>query len=178
MDRFSTRRLTAERLNESHLADLVALHLDPEVSRFLGGVRTPETTRTYLASNMAHWDRHGFGLWVFRTQTGEFAGRAGIRHIVLDDGAEDIEIAYTLKRSAWGQGFASEIATALTTIGLLRLRLPSLVGVVLVENAASRRVLEKTHFTLERSATYHGEPVAIYRSPSPRLAGTADAIKF
>jgi hypothetical protein len=45
MDRFSTPRLTAERLNESHLKDLVALHLDPEVSRYLGGVRSAETTK-------------------------------------------------------------------------------------------------------------------------------------
>jgi hypothetical protein len=49
MDRFSTPRLTAERLNESHLEDLAALHLDPEVSRYLGGVRSAETTKTYLA---------------------------------------------------------------------------------------------------------------------------------
>src|SRR5262249_49342027 len=110
--------------------------------------------------------------------TGEFAGRAGIRHIVLDDGAEEIEIAYTLKRTVWGQGFASEIASALTTIGLLRLQLPSLVGVVLVENGASRRGLEKAHFALERNARYHDEPVVVYRSPSRPLMATAYAIKF
>ena len=77
--------MTAERLNESHLADLVALHLDPEVSRYLGGVRSPEVTKDYLKTNMAHWDRYGFGLWALRTHAGEFAGRAGIRHLAVDD---------------------------------------------------------------------------------------------
>ena len=54
MHHFSTSRLTAEKLREDHLADLVALHLDPEVSRYLGGVRSAEVTKTYLAVNMAH----------------------------------------------------------------------------------------------------------------------------
>jgi RimJ/RimL family protein N-acetyltransferase len=162
MNQFSTTSLTAERLRDDHLADLVTLHLDPEVSRYLGGVRSAEATEAYLAVNMAHWDQHGFGLWVLRTRDGAFAGRAGIRHILVDD-ADEIEIAYTFKRSFWGQGLASEIATALTDIGLSQLGLPSLIGLVHVGNGASRRVLEKTNYTLEKSTTYHGNDAVIYR---------------
>jgi RimJ/RimL family protein N-acetyltransferase len=84
MDHFTTNRLAAARLCEDHLDDLVALHLDPDVSRYLGGVRSAEVTKTYLATNMTHWDRHGFGLWALRTKDGAFAGRAGIRHILVD----------------------------------------------------------------------------------------------
>jgi RimJ/RimL family protein N-acetyltransferase len=165
MKHFTTNRLTAERLHECHLEDLVALHLDPEVSRYLGGVRSPEATRAYLSVNIAHWDRHGFGLWALRTQTGEFAGRAGIRHVLVE-GVEEVEVAYTFKRTLWERGLASEIACALTSIGLQKLHLPSLVGVVSVKNCASRRVLEKSNFILERGATYHDEEVIVYRSPT------------
>ncbi|MEY9123429.1 RimJ/RimL family protein N-acetyltransferase [Bradyrhizobium yuanmingense] len=162
VDHFSTARLTAERLRENHLAELVALHCDPEVSRYLGGVRTPEVTKAYLATNMAHWDQHGFGLWTLRTADGAYAGRAGIRHVLVDD-VDEIEIAYALKREFWGQGFASEIATALTDIGLSQLALPSLIGIVYVGNTASRRVLEKSNYLLERSKNRHGGDVVIYR---------------
>lgn len=162
MDHFRTNRLTAEKLRDDDLADLVALHLDAEVSRYLGGVRSAETTKTYLAANMAHWDQHGFGLWALRTKDGEFAGRAGIRHILVD-GIDEIEIAYTFKRDLWGQGLASEIAAALTHIGLSQLALPSLIGLVFVEHGASRRVLEKSNYILEKSTTHHGEDVVIYR---------------
>src|SRR5256885_2911076 len=136
MERFTTERLIAERLREDHLADLVALHLDPEVSRYLGGVRTPEATQQYLAVAMAHWDQRGFGLWALRTQAGEFAGRAGIRNAIVE-GAPEFEILYTLKREFWGRGFASEIAAALTGIARSQLRLRSLVGLVVVGNDAS-----------------------------------------
>ncbi|QFI77289.1 GNAT family N-acetyltransferase [Bradyrhizobium betae] len=149
-------------MNESHLADLAALHLDPEVSRYLGGVRAPEVTATYLATNMAHWDQHGFGLWVLRTKDGAFAGRAGIRHLLVDD-IDEIEIAYAFKREFWGQGLASEVAIALTDIGLSHHELPSLIGLVYVDNGASRRVLEKANYVLEKNTVRHGEDVVIYR---------------
>lgn len=162
LDHFSTDRLSAEKLREDHLADLVALHLDAEVSRYLGGVRSAEKTEDYLTVNMAHWDQHGFGLWALRTKDGAFAGRAGLRHIMVD-GVDEIEIFYAFTRSLWGRGFASEIATALTRIGLSQIELPSLVGIVYVGNGASRRVLEKSNYLLERSTNRHGEDVVIYR---------------
>ena len=162
MKHFSTNRLTAEALQETHLQDLVDLHLDPEVSRYLGGVRSPAATKAYLQNNIAHWEQHGFGLWVLRTKAGEFAGRAGIRRVHLED-VEEVEIVYTFKRALWGQGLASEITEALTSIGLRQLKLPSLVGLVSVENGASRRVLEKSGFTGERTAIYHGEEIVVFR---------------
>ncbi|MDH6259280.1 GNAT family N-acetyltransferase [Bradyrhizobium sp. BR13661] len=168
MDQFSTKRLTGERLNETHLADLVALHLDPDVSRYLGGVRSAEVTKTYLATNMAHWEQHGFGLWALRTKDGVFAGRAGLRHILVDD-IDEIEIAYTFRRDLWGQGFASEIATALTDIGLSQLKLPSLIGLVFVEHGASRRVLEKSNYSFEKYTMHHDEAVVIYRINRPAM---------
>jgi RimJ/RimL family protein N-acetyltransferase len=166
MDQFSTPRLIAERLREDHLADLVELHLDAEVSRYLGGVGSPEATKAYVAVNMDHWDRHGFGLWALRTRDGAFAGRAGLRHIIVD-GMDEVEIAYTFRRDLWGQGLASEIATTLTEIGLRQLELQSLIGLVLVGNGASRRVLEKATYVLEKSTTHRGEDVVIYRARAP-----------
>lgn len=165
MECFSTTRLTAEKLHEGHLADLVSLHLDPDVSRYLGGVRSPDATKAYLKVNMAHWYQYGFGLWVLKTNTGEFAGRAGIRHVIVDD-VDEVEIAYTFKRSLWGQGLASEIAKALTNVGLSQLKLLSLVGLVLVENRASCRVLEKTNFSFERNTIFRREKIVVYRAPA------------
>jgi RimJ/RimL family protein N-acetyltransferase len=165
MEQFSTARLTAERLCERHLADLVALHLDPEVSRYLGGVRSAAATEAWLAVNIAHWQRYGFGLWALKTRTGEFAGRAGLRHVLLD-GTDEVELVFTLARALWGQGLASEIAQALMQIGLSQLQLRSLIGIASIGNAASRRVLEKSGFAPERSGHYHGDEVVIYRHRS------------
>ncbi len=162
METFATERLIAERLRDDHLADLVALHLDPDVSRYLGGVRSPEATAAYLAAAVAHWDRRGFGLWALRTQAGAFAGRAGIRHAVVE-GEEEFELLYTFKREFWGRGLASEIAAALVGIARSQLGLPPLVALVVVGNGASCRVLEKSGFARQRSMLSRGEEVAVYR---------------
>ncbi|WP_165186882.1 GNAT family N-acetyltransferase [Caulobacter soli] len=162
MDRLETPRLVAERLDQRHLPDLIALHLDPEVSRYLGGTRSAEATQAYLAANLAHWDDHGFGLWIWRTPDGSFVGRAGVRPLAVE-GVPEIEVAYALAREAWGRGYAGEITRALVEHGLGRLALPSLVGVVMVDHVASRRVLEKAGFAFERTVVHAGEPCALYR---------------
>jgi len=93
---------------------------------------------------------------------GAFVGRAGIRPLVVE-GVEEIEIAYALARDAWGRGYAGEIAEALVEHALGRLALPSLVGVVMVDHGASRRVLERAGFAFEREVVHAGEPCALYR---------------
>lgn len=160
---FSTSRLRAERLSPAHLRDLTELHLDPEVSRYLGGVRTPAETKEYLDVNLAHWDSYGFGLWVFRTAEGNFAARAGIRRTQID-GAPEIEIAYTLHRNLWGQGLATEIAHALVAIWRDAKLSASLIGISSLGNEPSRRILVKVGLTYERDTTYHDAEVAVYRT--------------
>ena len=159
---FATERLTAEKLAPAHLGELTTLHLDPEACRYLGGVRTPESTSAYLDVNLAHWAEHGYGLWVVRMSDGAFAGRVGIRHTLLE-GAPEVEIAYTFKPELWGRGLATEAADALVRLWRARLDVPSLVGIASIENYASRRVLAKAGFKYEREATYHDEPVVVYR---------------
>lgn len=164
MERFATERLIAERLSERHLADLVALHLDPDVSRYLGGVRTAEATQAYLAAATEHWKRHGFGLWALRTRDGAFAGRAGIRRALVE-GVAEFEILYTLKRDCWGRGLASEIVSALIEIARTELKSPSLVALIVVGNDASCRVIGKAGFSRERTILSRGNEVDVYRSP-------------
>ena len=92
----------------------------------------------------------------------EFAGRAGIRHAVVD-GTPELEILYTLKREFWGRGLASEIAAVLTGAVRSQLGLPPLVGLVALGNEASCYVLEKTVFTRERTVLHRAEEVLLYR---------------
>jgi RimJ/RimL family protein N-acetyltransferase len=122
MNRLVTARLIAQRLDERDLPDLVALHLDPDVSRYLGGIRSAETTRAYLAANLVHWDRYGFGLWIWRTPDGAFVARAGIRPLTVE-GVPEIEIAYALARGVWGRGYAGEIVEVLVEHALRGLAL-------------------------------------------------------
>jgi len=162
MDDFRTARLTATRLAQDDLPDLVALHLDPDVSRFLGGVRTPEATAEYLETNLRHWADHGVGLWTLRTNDGVFAGRAGLRYVDVE-GVAELEIAYTFVKPLWGQGFATEIARALVQHWKTRRADPSLVGIVMKGNTASENVLLNAGLGYERDSVFHGELCGVFR---------------
>jgi RimJ/RimL family protein N-acetyltransferase len=170
MDRFRTARIRAERLSPDHLAELCAMHRDPRVMASIGGVRSDEATRNYLAANLNHWDRHGYGLWVLRDEAGRFLGRAGIRHLNIE-GKPEIELAYSFLTDFWGRGLATEIASALLGMAWTHLRLSNLVGFTVLANLASQRVLQKVGFSFERALDYEGESCVLYRIHGPPMPG-------
>jgi RimJ/RimL family protein N-acetyltransferase len=158
-----TERLLASPLRADDFAVLCELHRDPAVMATLGGVRTDESTRAYLAENLAHWDEHGFGLWIFRERAANaFVGRGGLRHVVLE-GQSEVEVAYALAREAWGKGFATEMAQAALDVAFRQLGLQDLVAFTGPENLASRRVMEKVGFRYERDIEHRGEHMVLYR---------------
>ncbi len=162
-NQIKTSRLAADRLRSNHYDWLCALHRDPRVMASLGGVRSARETRRYLQTNLAHWDRHGHGLWILRARDGgRFAGRAGLRHVELA-GADEIELAYALSADFWGRGLATEFGQALIDVAFGPLDLSDLVCFSLIDNRPSRRVMEKLGFADPRPLDYDGEPCVLYR---------------
>jgi ribosomal-protein-alanine N-acetyltransferase len=167
MTEVTTPRLTGTRLAPDDFEPLCALHRDPEVMATLGGVRSDGRTREYLAENLAHWDRHGYGLWMFREQTsGVFVGRGGLRHVTIEDTPE-VEVTYALTRASWGKGYATEIAAASLDRGFRRLARKDIVAFAQPENRASRRVMEKVGLRYERDIVWQGLRHVLYRTSGP-----------
>ena len=81
------------------------------------------------------------GIWhTSRRDTGAFIGFFALNYTGK---TTDIEIGYRLLRNAWGQGFATEGATALAQYGFDDLGLNRIIGVTHPGNLASQRVLMK-----------------------------------
>jgi RimJ/RimL family protein N-acetyltransferase len=163
MSSFSTSRLHAERITEAHFDELLQMHRNERVMATLGGVRQDEAwTREFLQKTIAHWAQFGFGLWAFRDKKGKFAGRGGLRHILVA-GAEEIELAYALMPDYWGQGLATEIAYESLKIGFEQLKLSNIVCFTLTTNLASQRVMQKAGFIYERDMIHANLPHVLYR---------------
>jgi ribosomal-protein-alanine N-acetyltransferase len=164
VDSFRTARMTAERLSPEHLDAMMRLNADPEVAKTLGGIRSAGETRAFMEENLRHWQEHGYGLWVLHeTAGGRFIGRAGIRHVELEGGAREVELAYALMPEFWGKGLATEVSRALVKIAFDDVGLDELVAFTLVDNRASRRVMEKIGMTYERDFIHAGLPHVLYR---------------
>ena len=74
-----TDRLELRPVGPEHEADFVAFYGDPEVMAIRKyGVMDADRAREQHAKLMAHWDKHGFGMYaVFVDDV--FAGEAGLR---------------------------------------------------------------------------------------------------
>ena len=163
-DSFDLPRLRAERLSETHRQALRRIDSNPEVMAMLGGTRTAAETDAYLARNVAHWEEHGFGIWILQDPaSGEVVGRAGLRHLTVR-GVDEVELAYALLPEFWGRGLATDAARACVTIGRDWLSLPSVVALTLPGNLASQQVLRKAALTLEREVVHAGAPHLLFRS--------------
>jgi RimJ/RimL family protein N-acetyltransferase len=94
---------------------------------------------------------------------GAFCGMAGFD--VRDDGRG--ELGWYLAPRFWGRGCATEISALLLGFGFGDLGLPAVVATCDPANIASRRVLEKSGFSLADEETV--EAVETWQGPRPRL---------
>ena len=165
-----TDRLIGRRLRAADFDDLARMHRDPRVMATLapagapnGGLLSDDETRRFLRRNLEHWDRHGYGLWMFRDRAdGRFVGRGGLKRTSVD-GKDEVELAYAVLADYWGRGLATEMAEAILAAGFGHLGLAEVVCFTLTTNRASRRVMEKAGFRYERDFVHTGLPHVFYR---------------
>jgi RimJ/RimL family protein N-acetyltransferase len=158
-----TARLRLRPLMEADVPEWSRLlYADPEVARYLPGPNvTPlERTERLFQHFTSHWQHHGYGEWaVIDCETGAFLGQCGLNHI---EDLGETELDYALARSAWGRGLATEAAQAAVNFAFEMAGLTRLIGFVIPEHAASRRVLERLGFVYECDTHYWGVDLVRY----------------
>lgn len=170
VEQFATPRVVGRRLLPADTDFLVDLHESEIVMDFHGGVRSRRTTEEFVQSNVAHWRHYQLGLYII-SQTEEPdvpIGRAGLRRTEDADGQPVADLSVVLTSSAWGQGLATELGKAITTIGVAMDL--SLVAGTEVRHATARRVMEKVGFVYSDEYRRHSRAWARYRWPTGREA--------
>lgn len=113
-----------------------------------------ERVERWLHSQPAHWQTHGFGWYLVEQQaTGQVMGWCGLR--TLEDTGE-VEVLYLFDKPFWGQGYATEAAQRCVADGFRRYSLKLIIGLTLLGNGASQRVLEKAGLVFVEQAQYFG----------------------
>ena len=150
-----TERLLLRQFTAADVGNLVMLDGDPEVMRFLnGGTPTPiEVVRDEILPRILDfYDRFaGFGCWAaVEKSTGDLLGWFSLRP--RESGpTSDVELGYRLRRSAWGQGYATEGSRALIRRAFAELGAERVFATTYGDNLASRRVMEKAGLRFERA---------------------------
>ena len=150
-----TKRLILRHLEMGDLDALYRLYRDPQIrAHFPEGTLTLEETREEL-----EWFLQGqhtppeLGLWAtVERDTGAFLGRCGLLPWIID-GQSEVELAYLIDKSRWGEGLATEAARGIIEHARTELHLKRLICLIMPGNAASAAVATKVGMAFEREYT-------------------------
>jgi RimJ/RimL family protein N-acetyltransferase len=150
-----TKRLTLRHLEMGDLDALYRLYRDPQIrAHFPDGTRTFTETREELEWFLhGHHTRPELGLWAtLERSTGAFLGRCGLLPWTIE-GQSEVELAYLIDKSRWGEGLATEAARGIIRHACTELHLKRLICLIMPGNAASAAVATKVGMALEREYT-------------------------
>ncbi|AMJ66653.1 GNAT family N-acetyltransferase [Hymenobacter sp. PAMC 26628] len=178
LEPFESARLRYRPLGPPDAAGLFALDTDPAVHRYLGGIGGPRPARVAdslaaICAIQAQYAASGLGRWAVQlAATGEFMGWAGLKRVAGPvNGQHDFyDIGYRLLPRYWGQGYGYEAARAWLAQGFGALALPRVCAYADVDNAGSRRILEKIGLQFGNTFVENGTLCAWYEAPNPALA--------
>jgi [ribosomal protein S5]-alanine N-acetyltransferase len=136
-----TARLELRPFRETDVREITQLLGDSEVTRYMGDVKSPAAAAEAVHIMAEAFATRGWGtLAVVPRGKTYCVGYCGVRPLPH---TPDVEVAFALQRGCWGQGYATEAASACIDSAFKTLEVPSIVATVYPENARSLRVLGK-----------------------------------
>lgn len=158
----STSRLWLREYAPADVDERSAMFADEETMRYYPRLKTRDETIGWIEWNLRSHRQHGFGLWVVELKsTGEFLGECGL--VIQEvDGTREIELGYSIKRSHWGRGIATEAAGAVRDHAFEALGLRRLISIIHPDNVPSQAVARKIGMTHEKDTHLFGLPQRNY----------------
>jgi RimJ/RimL family protein N-acetyltransferase len=154
-----TERLRLRPVAKDDLDEVVRLHEDPEVARFMG---TPdrEWLEEWVEGSDREWTELGYGRMALLDRAGgEFLGRTGLKRWPQ---FEETEVGWALRPEARGRGLATEAARAVLRWAFERFDLPYVTAMIRPDNAPSLAVAERLGLSPVREDELLGVPVIVH----------------
>lgn len=156
MIQLETARLLLRPLQLEDAPTLALLWSDPDVTRYEGGPRKYDELIKLLEADARCTTPSDFDMLpVVEKSTGTVIGYCGLLDKAVD-GKPEIELAYTFAKSAWGKGYATEMAIALKDDAFNRLGLERIISLIDPENIASQFVAQKVGMQYEKTTLRPG----------------------
>ena len=158
-----TDRLLLREFVEEDAEAFFKLNSNPEVSRFVPDkplLSVEQAHQILIDHPITDYRKYGFGRGAcILKSTGEQIGLAGLKYL---EELGEVDVAYRLLPTHWGQGLATEVALASVHFGFADLGLKRIIGLVMPENVASARVLEKTGLRYVAPVSFRGQQFSKY----------------
>lgn len=144
-----TERFYCRLWTESDLPHVLSLHQNSDVMRFFPGIATSDQCRQFLLKMQRVFEKHSFAyLPVFEKDSDSFVGWVGLcNQTYLSE--DFVDIGWRLLPEFWGQGIATEMASAFLTYGFEICKLDEIFAVAPKLNKPSMRVMERIGMKFE-----------------------------
>ncbi|AEF22131.1 MULTISPECIES: GNAT family N-acetyltransferase [Pseudomonas] len=147
----SSKRLHLRQVTTSEWPLFLALHVTPELIRYICSTPTESEIREKFESRLPQWSpdsKHWLCLAIFEAHSNNPVGVTGLK--LESENSSTAEVGYMLLERFQGKGYGSESLQTVMTFARDVLGVHTLKGVVTEGNSASCRMLEKCGFVLKQ----------------------------
>jgi len=152
-----TQRLLLRQWQDKDLPELARLNADPLVMKFYPNTLSTQKSNAIAEKLKALISDRGWGFWAVETLDDNiFIGFVGLHEPVYELPVNPcIEIGWRLAREHWGNGYATEAASASIKFGFEKLDLSEIYSFTSVANIKSRKVMERLKMTDQKMNFKH-----------------------
>ena len=159
--RVDTARLTLRGFRATDLDAFAAYFADPVAAEFVGGIVDRRAAWRMLATGVGLWMMTGGGWWAVEMRaTGELVGTVGA--FFRETAPDVVELGWTVLRSQWRQGIASEAATAAMAYAFDAHGVDRVIAHIDPRNTASIGVSKQIGMRYEGPVELYGETTGLY----------------
>ena len=151
----TTSRLILRQWKAEDTPAFIELNADSSVMEFFPSTWDADKTESFIKTCSQLIESRGWGFWaVEKKQSAQFIGMVGLNQVPDDlPIQQSIEVGWRLAKKEWGNGYATEAASASLNYAFNTLKAQQVVAFTPVQNTRSRRVMEKLNMT-ERKETF------------------------
>ena len=154
-----TDRLRLRRATVDDVEELVDIHADPEITSFMG-LWDRERALDWLHQVDENWRQYEYGrLAITDPASGRLLGRTGLMYLPQFG---ETELGWTLRRDAWGHGYAAEAAGACADWAFRDFEIPYLTSLIESRNQRSIRVAQRLRMRPLRDDVVYDRPMIVY----------------
>jgi RimJ/RimL family protein N-acetyltransferase len=173
---FETERLLVRHFTHDDLDVFADLCADPEVMRSMGdGTTLPrETVAHWIDVCQTKYATRGYGTSaVIEKASGDFIGYCGV---VRAPDLDFDEVIYAFVPSAWGKGYATEVAEAMIKYVFGVSALDTIYATIAPENKPSQNVADKLGMHFEREWDDNGDIALVYAITREEALGPSASV--
>ena len=142
---FKSKRLEFRNWKKEDLVEFAKINADLEVMEHFPKPLTKNETLSFILRLQNHYKKNGYSYFATEIlETGELIGFIGLAYQDYEtDFTPAVDIGWRLKKSAWGNGYATEGAKKCLDFAFNKLKLEKVISTYTVKNSKSENVMKK-----------------------------------